>query len=118
MTPEYFVAALKTHCADAAVADCVSLLERPPGRKPAVELVALSQWFKSLPEGDRRSVVSAMRMASEATLFGVLSVLDGVRSVEDGADKSDFGITATKGGVTEVIAPHETYLHDLLRAEP
>ena len=118
MTPDYFVDALKTHCRDAAVNDCASLLEHPPGRRPAADLVALSHWFKSLSEVDRQSVLSAMRMAADATLFGVLCVIDGVRVIEDGPDKSEFEVTATRGGVTSVISPNETPLHDLLRAEP
>jgi hypothetical protein len=118
MTPEYFVDALKTHCRDAAVEDCASLLERPPGRRPEADLIALSKWFKSLPDNDRRAVLSAMRMAADATLFGVFCVMDGVRVVEDGPEKSDFRLTATRAGATADIAPGSKYLHEILRAEP
>lgn len=34
MTPDDFVNGLKTQCADAAVHDCVELLNAPPGRRP------------------------------------------------------------------------------------
>lgn len=118
MTPDFFVDALKTHCRDAAVDDCASLFEHPPGRRLAAELAVLSNWFKTLSETDRESVISAMRMAADATLFGVLCVIDGVRVIEDGSDKSTFQVTATVGGATSVISPNDTFLHDLLRAEP
>jgi len=118
MTPETFVSILKTECRDSAVTSCIASLEAPPGRRPAPDLVALSQWFRSLAESDRRSMESAMRMAADATLFGVLSVIDGVRVVESDPEKSEFTLTATKTGVVSVISPSETLLHDLLRAEP
>jgi hypothetical protein len=118
MTPDYFVQALKQSCRDGAVQDCVESFRSPPGRKPRQELVRISQWFNALPASDREFVASAMREASDATLFGVLCVIDGVRPIEPEGEKSEFKLSATHGGTESQISPNETYLHDLLRAEP
>jgi len=118
MTPSEFVDALKTECADAAVSDCVRLFQSPPGRKPAQALVNLSNWYRGLDPADQANVVAALREAADATLFGVLCVIDGVRVVEDQPARSEFRLTATRNGSTFVISPGPEYLHDILRAEP
>ena len=118
MTPSEFVQSLKTECADAAVCDCLSLLQEPPGRKPAQSLVTLSNWYRGLSPDDQANVVAAMREAADSTLFGVLCVLDGVRVVEHQPVKSEFRLTATRNGLGSVISPGPEYLHDILRAEP
>jgi hypothetical protein len=116
--PDHFVQALKETCVDGAVQDCVELMRNPPGRKPGQELARLSQWFNALPASDRGFVVAAMREASDATLFGVLCVIDGVRSIEPAGEKSEFKLLAVRRGGESQISPNETYLHDLLRAGP
>lgn len=118
MEPGYFVQALKEYCRDAAVQDCVESFHSPPGRKPREDLVRLSKWFNALPASDREFVVRAMREASDATLFGVLCVIDGVRPIEPQGEKSEFRLSAVRDGTESPISPNETYLHDLLRAEP
>ncbi len=118
MKPEVFVDALKHDCRDGAVRDCLASFEKPPGRRPRQELVHLSQWFNALPESDRALVTRAMREAADATLFGVLCVIDGVRPIESEGEKSEFSLLATRGGIQSQISPNETYLHDLLRSEP
>jgi hypothetical protein len=118
MNPSEFVAALKTECADAAVSGCVSKYQSPPGRRPTRTLLDLSNWYRGLDPVDQANVVNAMRDAADATLFGVLCVIDGVRAVEDDPEKSEFRLTATRNGSTVIISPGPEDLHDLLRAEP
>jgi hypothetical protein len=118
MTPDDFVRALETSCSDGAVDDCVSSFIKPSGRKPRQSLAQLSQWFTSLSASEREFVVRAMGEAADATLFGVLCVIDGVRSVEPIGEKSEFKLTATRDGVESIISPNDTFLHDILRAKP
>lgn len=118
MNPSEFVDALKTGCADAAVSGCISTYQSPPGRRPAQTLLDLSNWYRGLDPADQANVVAAMRDAADATLFGVLCVIDGVRAIEDHPDKSEFRLTATRSGSTSIISPGPEHLHDLLRAEP
>jgi len=118
MQPDEFVEALRRSCRDSAVKDCVALLTKPPGRKPEPSLVRLSQWFNALAESDRKFVTEAMHEAADATLFGVLCVIDGVRTIETEEEKSEFKLSAVRGTVEYQLSPSETYLHDLLRGEP
>lgn len=117
MTPEFFVGSLEKHCRDSAVEDCIANFLNPPGRKPAEALVRLSSWFKSLSEGDQEMVASAMRESADATLFGVLCVIDGVRVIEDGPEKSEFELSASRRGIRSVISPSASDLHDFLGDE-
>lgn len=117
MTPDDFVSGLKTQCADAAVHDCVELLNAPPGRRPQQSLVSLSVWYRGLAPADKANVVAALQMAADATLFGVLCVIDGVRAIEDQSTKSKFRLTATCNGSTSLIAPGPEDLHALLQTD-
>jgi len=118
MKPEEFVQALKVSCRDGAVRDCVEVFENPPGRRPDPELLRISHWFRALSPTDRQFVEHAMREAADATLFGVLCTIDGVRFIEPQGEKSEFHLSAKREGVVSQISPNETFLHDLLRAEP
>jgi hypothetical protein len=77
MTPQEFVQALTSECRDSAVHGCLQNFQAPPGRKPSPTLVKLSGWYKSLPASDQENVAAAMQQAADATLFGVLCVIDG-----------------------------------------
>ena len=112
MSPYKFVDALATHCRDAAVSDCVSAYEEPPGRRPSDRLLRLSHWFKALPPADREMVVAVMGDAAHATLFGVLCALDGVRPIDD--DRHKFVVMSDLGGVRQSISSPEVDLHELL----
>ena len=113
MDAKEFVESLKSECRDAAVTGCVEDFTSPPGRHPDPELVELSQWFASLSEKDREMVVRVMSEAADATLFGVLCVLDGVRAIEGAGTKSTFHLTAIKNNQESSICPGPIFLHDL-----
>lgn len=117
MKPEQFVRSLKSECRDSAVSDCVASFEKPPGRRPAQALLELSQWFLALQPSDRELVIRAMREAADATLFGVLCVIDGVRTIESDPVKSSFTLSAEQGDSVSVISPGDDFLHDIYRSE-
>ena len=116
MNREEFVRELKQNCSKAAVSDCITMLDKPPGRKPEQNLLNLSEWFKALSGPDRACVIEAMRMAADTTLFGVLCVLDGVRSIESTSEKTQFTLHASKAGEVTVLSPSDDFLHDILRS--
>ncbi|WP_295687867.1 hypothetical protein [uncultured Nevskia sp.] len=78
----------------------------------------LSEWYKTLSSEDQTYVAFAMRDAADATLFGVLSVIDGVRAIEPYGEKSEFKLSANRLGVESSLAPGPDFLHDILRANP
>jgi hypothetical protein len=117
MTPEEFVKALKSECADAAIDDCLTLLHAPPGRTSSQSSVELSKWFSGLGPEDQAFVAASMRNAADATLFGVLCVLDGVRVIEDVPIKSKFTVTVVCNGTEAVLSPANLHLHEILRAQ-
>lgn len=118
MTPTEFVDSLKTYCRDSAVTDCLQELQAPPGRRPDPELMRLSAWFNSLSSEHQENIAAVMREVADATLFGVLCVIDGVRVIEATTEKSEFMLSAVRLGRESVIAPGLELLHDVLRAEP
>lgn len=105
MTPEEFVDGLRSTCRDSAVSGCLKTFQSPPGRTPSPALVELSEWYKSLDSDNQERVAAAMHQAADATLFSVLCVIDGLSAIEPYGEKSDFKLSATRGGVESVIAP-------------
>lgn len=117
MKPEHFVQSLKSECRDSAVTDCIASFQSPPGRRPDQALLQLSQWFRSLQPSDREFVIQAMRSVADATLFGVLCVIDGVRTIESEPEKASFTLSALRSGSVSVISPTGDFLHDIYRSE-
>lgn len=116
--PDFFVRALKSECRDAAVIDCIASFSSPPGRRPRPELVQIAKWFAGLSDADRKMVEAAMAEAADATLFGVLCVIDGVRAIEAQEENAGFVLSAVRAGETTQISPNDTFLHDIYRSEP
>jgi hypothetical protein len=114
MTTEEFIRVLKIQTSDSAVSGTISLLERPPGRKPAEYLIKLSNWYAGLAEADRSFVRDVIRESAESAVFGFLCALDGVRAMEDGPEKGEFKLTYSKGGFDLLLNdPAAEYLHDI-----
>lgn len=117
MSSEQFVRALVEVVLESGVRSTEALLQGPPGRRPAAELVALSNWYRGLPEPDRAQVRAVARMAADGALFGVLAVLDGVRAIEPSGPKGELRLVHRdpRGVETIVSPPAGMLLHDLYR---
>src|ERR1700744_1607135 len=68
----------------AAVDDCESVLENPPGRNPGDAALKMSTWYAGLSAGDREKLHSAIQKAADFAIFGMLCLLDNVRPVTEG----------------------------------
>lgn len=118
MNASEFITAIRSEVQESATDETMSLLQRPPGRRPATLLASLSQWFNALSEADRQGVREVAAMASHAAVFGFLAVLDGVRVIEDGPDKGTFELRYVKGeGTTLLNDPARPPLHDILQPQ-
>jgi len=105
---------MRANVLDPAVMGVLSTFESPPGRKPSEALVLISTWFSALADADRRHVASAMRLAAQSTLFGVLAVLDGVRSIDDPPHGELVLSWRPPHGTVSSLNPEDMDLHDLL----
>lgn len=118
MTPEMFVAALKTEVFDATVESTVrQLTDGPPGRASQPRATAISAWYRSLGDQDREMLREVIRDAAHSAIFGVLCVLDGVRVV-DNPPHVELTLEATRDGhaVTLASADSAAELHDEFNA--
>jgi hypothetical protein len=114
MTPELFVDQVKQHVMESAAHSTVSVLADPPGRRPAAELVELSNWFNSLTDADRAMVARVAAEAASYAVFGFLVVLDGSRRIE-GSDAGDhFELRHVHGETIDILSgPRGPLLHEL-----
>jgi hypothetical protein len=118
MSPEEFVRAIVDCVRDPAVADTLAALHRPPGRRPAPEDVALSDWFAGLSSNDQARVEQCIKSAADSAVFGFFCVLDGVRVIENRAgEKGEFGLTFSQDGAEhQLVGTSSESLHDIYRA--
>lgn len=117
MKNEEFIKAIKSFVRDSAISDAIENLIDPPGRRPAKELVELSNWYKSLTEIDKEMIQRVITSAVDTGIFGLLTVLDGVRVIEE-SSSGGFELNYVNDLKTERLnKPEDEYLHDIFRRE-
>ena len=115
MTREDFVKAVKTEALDTAVRDTILDLQDPAGRKPAISLIRIHEWYEALDAESQKFVEQVARMAAESATFGLMAILDGVRAVESGGDKGALVLEYRKGTTKTLLNDfHQKLLHDIL----
>ena len=115
MNTQTFIDAIKQVVIEESKIGIQSNLEKPPGKKPARELVELSDWYKSLDIKDRSMILKLVRESIEMAVFGFLCVLDGVRAIENTEVKGQLKLYYEKGNKSVLLNdPHEANLHDLI----
>jgi hypothetical protein len=112
---ERFVDAIRLAVQDTAKTSTLSLLTRPPGRKPDAALLGLSAWFNQLGFQDRQNVEHVVEMTAHAAAFGILCVLDGARAIEDGPTKGTLDLRYRRDDVDiSLNDDNGEVLHELL----
>jgi hypothetical protein len=114
MNKEEFIAALKVAVHDSTIKGMKSVLDSPPGRKPHKKTKEISLWFNSLPEEDKQQVDEIIKQTVHASIFGILSVLDGVRAIESTPEKGNLELIFNKDGKKAYLNdPQGEMLHDI-----
>lgn len=115
MTNEEFVKRVQIAVYEASIKGCLSLLEKPPGRRSSGVLLELSQWFKKLSHDDKKRVEMTIKFAVRAGVFGMLTVLDGVTSIWE--SEEEMGTLELRYNTKEksILLNNTTgeFLHDL-----
>ena len=94
-----FVDSLRIAVQDATVTGTISILSRPPGRKPDDELVALAEWFNGISFQDRQNLERVIEMTARNALFQILCVLDGAKAIEDRPDKGTLDLRYRRSNI-------------------
>ena len=117
MTGEDFVKAIESAVRDAAIEGTIEILKNPPGRRPRPEVLAQSEWYRSLPQQQRELMAGVIRQAVDGAVFGFFCVLDGVRVIEDDPIKGDFELRYIKGSAKAISGPDLPMLHEMYSAQ-
>lgn len=115
MTSEQFIERIRQAVYESSIEGVIGLLQRPPGRRPSLTLVALSQWFNQLPHDEKERIRATIQLAVRVAVFGLLTVLDGVRSIREVGEESgslELRYNTERQSVL-VNDPAEEPLHDL-----
>ncbi|WP_157522296.1 hypothetical protein [Mitsuaria sp. 7] len=117
MNSKEFVQGLVRSVHESSIAGVVATLRSPSGRRPAVRVTELSEWFKGLSEADQLRLTQVIELAVHSALFGTLCVLDGVRAVEDSPTRAELHLLAVgPTGAERLNSPDAGPLHDFYQA--
>jgi hypothetical protein len=117
MNQQTFVDLVRQHVRDEAVEGTLSLLQQPPGRRPATGLLELSTWYEGLSARDKDRVGGLLALVAHQATFGVLAVLDGSRTFEQApGPKGHFELRhiSSEGAETTLTGEAASPLHELL----
>jgi hypothetical protein len=111
-----FVDAVRKVAVDGATASAISVIRRPPGRSPSLDLVGVSDWYKGLSGEDKVMLERALGICSQHSVAAVLEVLDGAVKVDVGASSDNyFELRYVRAGSSDVLCgPRGAVLHELL----
>lgn len=113
MDGKQFVDLLKIVVRDAAVSQELSVLQRPPGKRPSQEVLKRSKWYNSL-EDDQKKILSSIIMdVADRAVFGFLCVLDGARVIESSSQKGRLELYYIKDESILLNPPEGEVLHEL-----
>jgi hypothetical protein len=115
MTSEEFITRIRKAVYEPAIQGSLLLLQKPPGRRPQQAVVELSQWFNRASPGDKERIREVIQLAVRASVFGMLTVLDGVAAIrEAGEERGTLELRyITEGHSVLLNDPTSDFLHDL-----
>ena len=118
MTPEEFIVKIRQVVFESAINGTLSVIQKPPGRRPPENLVLLSQWFMQLSDAEKRIFTSAIALVAHQATFGMLAVLDGARQIDDGPEKGTIELRYLKNGQSVLLnGSNSAPLHDLFNQQ-
>jgi len=112
MNSKLFIESIIEVVRDSTISDIVDNLKEPPGRKPNISDIELSHWFLKLSSEDVENIKKIITYSVDGSIFGLLSVIDGVRTFEDnGNGKLELIYKDTSENIL-LNNPKNEYLHD------
>lgn len=103
---------IKEIVSQAAIEDTIYNLNEPPGRNPDKQLIAQSEWFKSLKQSDRDMVQQVISEAVHESIFGFLCVLDDVRSISSEGESNELNLSYRGVQINDMSGE---FLHDIYK---
>ena len=118
MDTELFVERIRESVRNSTVKEIETELLKSPDRHTPKGLVALHNWYLTLPAEDRPHVRNLVEHAIHSVTFHFLAVLDGVKTLEGEGEKGDFELYFVKHGKSvRINDPDKEFLHDLFNQE-
>jgi hypothetical protein len=114
MDSREFIFRIKEIVRDAAISDTLTVINKPPGRKPSPDLIEAANWYRTLDADQRRNLAGVIALAVDYAVFGFLCVLDGVRAIEvHNVDNHHFELRYVGRNTTLLNSQDNEMLHDI-----
>ena len=118
MNSEDFVSRIKEVIHDDVVSNLIHYLENPTGRKPHKSIIHLKEYLANLSENEKVMLQKVIAHATHSSIFGFLTVLDGVRVIENPSERGELKLYWEQGDEKVLLNNSEgQYLHDIYQAE-
>lgn len=83
MTAENFIRSIRLVVEEIEINSVIKQLQNPAGRNPKQDIENRSAWYNALSYEDRDNLYAVVKDSVQATIFGFLCSLDGVRKVSE-----------------------------------
>jgi hypothetical protein len=113
MDGEKFIDAIRIAVRDSAISGSLSNLKKPPGRRPSLDSIAVSEWYDHLDQNSKKFVEITIKSAVDTAIFNLLCVIDGVISIESSIDKKKLQLWAIGSDSTLLNGDSNRMLHDI-----
>ena len=114
MDKEEFIKLIKSEVSDSSIESTIENLIDPPGRKPSAELLAQSEFYKSLSIENKEIINKIISEAVSEAVFGFLCVLDGVRSISKAGELNNLELSHVSTAQKTLLNSEQgEYLHDI-----
>jgi hypothetical protein len=117
MTSTEFVESLKLAVEESSIQTVFeNYLDAPTLPEYVASESEVSEWFKGLPELEKKMTKFLIQEAVKSSIFSMLCVLDGVRAIENSTDKGKLLLIHRNSNGEEVLLNdinNDEFLHDI-----
>lgn len=91
----------------------VNYIKNPPGRKPSLKYLKMSEYYNNLDESEKEIISSIVEYSVEMAIFNFLCIIDGVYTIT-GYEELKLELYTSEGTEKVLInTEDEYYLHEL-----
>lgn len=113
MNKQEFIAGVKSNRDSDAKSIELNLI-KPPGRNPSKRDIKMSEFYNSLNEDQKNTVMEIVKDSVDAGIWSFLTLLDNVGFIDDAENPPEFELYAIKDGECTLINdPDQEELHVL-----
>jgi hypothetical protein len=114
MDSHEFIFRIREIVRDAAISDTLTVINKPPGRKPSPDLIEATNWYRTLDADQRRNLAGVIALAIDYAVFGFFASSMGFALLKTIMSIITTSSYAMSGGTQRLLNSQDNeMLHDI-----